>query len=168
MIRVLFVCLGNICRSASAEGVMRQMVEQADLSNQIACDSAGTANYHAGEKVDARMRLHAIRRSYLLESISRQIIPEVDFREFDIIAAMDDNNVRELRRIAPNEELARKICKITDFGSSEYRLVPDPYYGGDEGFELVLDILEDSCSGLLNKLMKESCSSLNKLMKELS
>lgn len=156
MIRVLFVCLGNICRSASAEGVMKTMVEQVGLSDKIECDSAGTANYHAGEMVDSRMRIHAIRRSYVLDSISRQIVPEVDFEKFDLLVAMDDNNVRELHRLAPTKELAAKIHKITDFSTSvdTYNGVPDPYYGGEEGFELVLDILEDSCSALLNKLMK--------------
>lgn len=156
MIRVLFVCLGNICRSASAEGVMKKMVEQVGLQNEIECDSAGTANYHAGEKADARMRLHAIKRSYQLDSISRQINPENDFLKFDMIIAMDDNNVRELQRLAPTPELASKIYKVTDFGSSGYDSVPDPYYGGEEGFELVLDILEESCTALLNVIKKEN------------
>ncbi|MFV0366477.1 MAG: low molecular weight protein-tyrosine-phosphatase [Mangrovibacterium sp.] len=155
MIRVLFVCLGNICRSASAEGVMQKMVEQAGLSGQIECDSAGTANYHEGELADPRMRLHAIRRSYQLDSVARQIVPEVDFEKFDLLVAMDDNNINDLHQLAPNQELAKKICKVTDFASADYSHVPDPYYGGEEGFELVLDILEESCSGLLNQLMKK-------------
>lgn len=134
---------------------MQDMVERAGLSDEIECDSAGTANYHEGEKADSRMRIHAIRRSYQLVSISRQIIPIVDFKKFDLIVAMDDNNVRELHKISPNPELAQKICKITDFGSSDYNAVPDPYYGGEDGFELVLDILEESCSALLNELMKK-------------
>ncbi|MFV0553700.1 MAG: low molecular weight protein-tyrosine-phosphatase [Mangrovibacterium sp.] len=155
MIRVLFVCLGNICRSASAEGVMKTMVAQAGLSDQIECDSAGTADFHEGEGADPRMRLHAIRRSYQLDSVARRIVPEVDFEKFDLIIAMDNNNFRDLNRLAPNSMLAKKICKMTDFGSPDYDQVPDPYYGGEDGFELVLDILEESCSGLLNRLMNE-------------
>lgn len=149
--KVLFVCLGNICRSAGAEAVFSQLVENANLSSEIQCDSAGTAGYHAGEPADTRMVLHARKRGYKITSISRQITRE-DFSRFDFIVGMDDSNITDLKEMAPNQNARNKISKITDYGNDFNTSVPDPYYGGADGFELVLDILENSCTGLLAKL----------------
>ena len=151
--RVLFVCLGNICRSPSAEAVFNSILEDRGLQEQIECDSAGTTGYHAGETADKRMQYHAIQRGYRLTSIARPIDPEVDFDKFDYIVGMDDNNVWDLRKMARTPEDLDKIYKMTDFFTGRrYQSVPDPYYGGDDGFELVLDILEESCSGLMNDI----------------
>ncbi len=152
--KVLFVCLGNICRSVSAEAVFTHLVKNAELSDQIQCDSAGTAGYHAGEPADTRMVLHARKRGYKITSISRQIILD-DFNKFDFIIGMDDSNVADLKEIAPNQDAMNKISKITDYGTDFNTSVPDPYYGGADSFELVLDILENSCIGLLAMLKEK-------------
>jgi protein-tyrosine phosphatase len=154
-VKVLFVCMGNICRSPSAEAVMNNYVAKAGLSEQIVCDSAGTIAYHAGESADARMQQHALKRGYRLTSISRQITP-TDFREFDYVIAMDDENLRDLKPFIPNEKQTQKISKMTDYCSKRNPgFVPDPYYGGAAGFEQVLDILEDACDGLLKTICNE-------------
>ncbi|WP_423128841.1 low molecular weight protein-tyrosine-phosphatase [Gaoshiqia sp. Z1-71] len=151
--RILFVCLGNICRSPSAEAVFNGMIKKEGLQDVIECDSAGTAGYHEGERADQRMQSHAIRRGYRLTSISRKFRPETDFDQFDFIIGMDDQNVNDLQDMASNSDDLNKIYKMTDFCSNGgHYSVPDPYYGGSEGFELVLDILEDACQGLLNEL----------------
>lgn len=153
--RVLFVCLGNICRSPSAEAVFNGLLKKRGLENEIECDSAGTAGYHVGEPADQRMQSHAMRRGYRLTSISRKFKPEFDFDQFDFIVGMDDYNVDDLRQLASNTEELNKIYKMTDFCSNGgFDSVPDPYYGGSSGFELVLDILEDSCEGLLNEVQE--------------
>jgi len=154
-IRVLFVCLGNICRSPSAEAIMRKLVDDAGLSDRIEIDSAGTMGYHEGELPDSRMRQHGSRRGYKLDSRSRPVRMD-DFYEFDYIIGMDDQNVADLKRKAPDVESLDKIHRMTNFAvHMMHDHVPDPYYGGASGFELVLDILEDSCKGLLNKLTTE-------------
>lgn len=151
-IRLLFVCMGNICRSPSAEAVMKKVVEDAGLQDRIEIDSAGTIGYHAGEPADSRMRAHASRRGYRLDSISRRVETE-DFYNFDMMIGMDDHNMSELKRKAPDWDSVQKIHKMTDFSTNHlHDHVPDPYYGGDSGFELVLDILEDCCEGLLDYL----------------
>ena len=151
--KILFVCLGNICRSPSAEAVFRELVRREGMDQSIECDSAGTASYHIGEPADQRMQSHAIRRGYKLTSIARKFKPEYDFDNFDCIVAMDDYNEADLRNMASDTDELNKIVKITDFCSKgDYESVPDPYYGGDDGFELVLDILEDACEGLLNEI----------------
>lgn len=153
--RVLFVCLGNICRSPSAEAVFNNILEKKGLQEQIECESAGTIGYHAGEPADRRMQSHAEKRGYHLTSISRPVDPLVDFDKFDYVIGMDDNNVWDLKKMARSSDDIRKIRKMTDFSSvNGYRAVPDPYYGGEDGFELVLDILEDACEGLLNEIQK--------------
>ena len=153
--KILFVCLGNICRSPSAEAVMHGIVEKRESNHCFEIDSAGVIAAHAGEPADARMKRHALKRGYQLTSISRPVVPAADFDYFDLIVAMDDQNVRDLMAMAPNEEARGKIVKMTDFSVvKSYDEVPDPYYGGDAGFELVLDLLEDACQGLYNHLMK--------------
>lgn len=151
--KILFICLGNICRSPSAEAVMKAVVEKAGLSDTIYIDSAGISGYHDGESADKRMMTHAIRRGYNLTSISRRIRPLTDYDDFDIIIGMDNQNIEDLNVLAPNEEVKAKIHKMTEFCTThKIETVPDPYFGGSEGFELVLDLLEDACKGLLNKI----------------
>ncbi len=151
--KVLFVCLGNICRSPAAEGVFKYKVKERGLEHAFEIDSAGTAGYHAGEPADKRMQKHALKRGYNLTSISRKFNPAVDFDKFDWVVAMDNENVSNLKRMARGPEDVDKISKMTDFRKTwNYTEIPDPYYGGDDGFELVLDMLEDACEGLLEKL----------------
>ncbi len=148
--KILFVCLGNICRSPAAEGVMQRLVEQEGLSDRIWCDSAGTYGGHAGERADSRMRRAASARGYDLRSVSRQLRTD-DFEKFDMIVTMDDSNDERVHRLAPSVEVVQKIWRMTDFcrHNPDATHVPDPYYEGIEGFEKVLDLLEDACSGLL-------------------
>ena len=155
MKKILFVCLGNICRSSSAEEIMRTLVKQAGLEQEIEMDSAGILNYHQGELPDIRMRMHASRRGYELTHRSRPVCTD-DFFEFDWLIGMDDRNIQDLKDRAPSPEAEKKICRMTDFCRvKQVDYVPDPYYGGAQGFENVLDILEDACSGLLEEIRKE-------------
>ena len=151
--RILFVCLGNICRSSSAEGVMRSMLEKEGIDDEFIIDSAGILSYHEGELPDARMRMHAARRGYNLTHRSRPVKTE-DFYHFDLIIGMDDRNIDDLKERAPSPEECNKIRRMTDFcvQMSHSDHVPDPYYGGAEGFEYVLDLLEDACGGLLKEI----------------
>lgn len=156
MIKVLFVCLGNICRSPAAEAVFNAMIRKNSLENELQCDSAGTAAYHAGEPADYRMRQTAKKRGFSCTSISRRVNSKSDFERFDYIVAMDRQNLKDLNAMAQNESDRNKIFLMTDFASSrKYDSIPDPYYGGDAGFELVLDILEDACQGLISKLQEK-------------
>jgi len=151
--RILFVCLGNICRSPAAEIVMRQLVVDNNLEDKIELDSAGLLDYHEGEMADIRMRQHVRERGYDRTHRSRPI-RRADFKYFDLIVCMDDENLRELQRLASGDE-KQKLHKLTAFcrdGAHDH--VPDPYYGGAEGFELVLDIVEDACKGLLEHINK--------------
>ena len=153
MKRILFVCLGNICRSSTAEAVMKHLVSQAGREWEFEIDSAGILSYHRGELPDPRMRAHAARRGYTLDHRSRPVCTD-DFLHFDLIIGMDDRNLDDLRDRAPSPEACRKICRITDY-CTRYTWadhVPDPYYGGADGFEQVLDLLEDACAGLLRSL----------------
>jgi len=156
MVNILFVCLGNICRSPAAEAVFNAMIKKNGLEARVQCDSAGTAAYHVGEPADYRMRQFANNRGYQCTSISRQVNPKHDFEHFDYIMAMDRQNLNDLKAMARNESDRRKLFLMTDYADSgKYNSVPDPYYGGDAGFELVLDILEESCSGLIKKLQEK-------------
>lgn len=149
---LLFVCLGNICRSPSAEGVMKALVEQRNVAEQYYIDSAGTAAYHQGEPADARMRQHASRRGYDLTSVARKVKIE-DFNDFDYIVAMDNDNYRNLMQMTTDKEQQSRVVKMVDFATEhQVDVVPDPYYGGEEGFEKVLDILEDATKGFLAHL----------------
>lgn len=146
-VKVLFVCLGNICRSPAAEGVMRRIVEEGGEGSRWVIDSAGTGRYHIGQLPDNRMRVHARRRGLELTHRCRQVC-EQDFDDFDIIIGMDSDNVRNLRRVAPTPEAEDKIVPMAAFVdmAMRYDHIPDPYYEGAEGFELVLDLLENGCS----------------------
>lgn len=152
-IRVLFVCLGNICRSPAAEGVLRSIVDAGGEPSRWVIDSAGTGRYHIGDLPDKRMRVHAARRGYTLDHRCRQVA-ESDFDRFDLIIPMDASNEQNLRRLAPDPESERKIVAMAAWVglASRYDHIPDPYYEGAEGFELVLDLLEDGCRNLYESL----------------
>jgi protein-tyrosine phosphatase len=146
--KVLFVCLGNICRSPAAEGIMKAIAEKQGWGDKLEIDSAGTAGYHTGELPDARMRRHGARRGYTFDSLSRKFSPR-DFERFDIILAMDDNNYYDIRYLSPDAESESKVRRMVEFSERfQHGHVPDPYYMGADGFELVLDLLEDACQGL--------------------
>lgn len=151
--KILFVCLGNICRSPAAHAVMQAVVEREGLQSQIEIDSAGTYGGHAGEQPDARMRAAAKPRGYSLTHRARQF-GEEDFFDFDMIVVMDDSNYRNVERLSPERKYMSKVRRFVEFCSEHphYSYVPDPYYEGREGFELVLDMLEDGCEGLLAEL----------------
>ena len=152
--KILFVCLGNICRSSSAEEIMRTFIKREGLADRIEVDSAGILSYHQGEMPDSRMRMHAYHRGYELTHRSRLVCLE-DFLEFDMIIGMDDRNIQDLKERAPSPEAEGKIYRMTDFCRTKLvDYVPDPYYGGAQGFENVLDILEDACGGLLHEIKK--------------
>ncbi len=150
--RILFVCLGNICRSPSAEAVFRHYVAEAGLSEFFAIDSAGTSGHHAGEPADGRMRAHAARRGYDLTSRSRPLTYD-DYFDYDYIVVMDDRNLRDVLDRMPALELRDKVTKLTDWWEdAPIDHIPDPYYGGAEGFEHVLDLLEKCCPSLLKSI----------------
>ena len=153
---ILFVCLGNICRSPAAQGIMESMIEAEGLQQIIKIDSAGLYSGHAGELPDKRMRLHAGKRGYNLIHRSRKV-KESDFEDFDLIVAMDDSNYSRLKAISPTVEGEKKVAKMIDYVKAfpQYHSVPDPYYEGAEGFELVLDLLEDGCRNLLDIIKGE-------------
>tara|TARA_R110000868_G_scaffold99515_3_gene273783 strand:- start:820 stop:1293 length:474 start_codon:yes stop_codon:yes gene_type:complete len=152
-IRVLFVCLGNICRSPAAHGVFEDLVASAGLGDTIFVDSAGTSGFHSGQKADKRMREHASKRGYDLTSLSRKIDAS-DFESFDKILVMDDRNLKDVSKINPAKQ--NKITKLTQYCTKHsVDHVPDPYYGGAAGFEQVLDIVEDACKNLLLEIQKE-------------
>lgn len=151
--KILFVCWGNICRSPSAEAVFNAKIKEHNVNAYFEADSAGTIAAHAGEMADARMQMHAQKRGYNLSSRSRKIEPE-DFDTFDYIIAMDHQNYRTLCNIASKQALD-KIQYMTSY-CRKYTEdeVPDPYYGGADGFEQVLDLLEDAIEGLIESLQK--------------
>lgn len=149
---ILFVCWGNICRSPAAENVMRQLLEKANRP-QILCDSAGTLDAHAGSSPDPRMSAAGKRRGLPMTGRTRGVRRE-DFEKFDLILAMDHANKSDLQSIAPNSTAMEKVQLFCEYcRNHEDSEVPDPYYGGPQGFEHVLDLLEDGCSGLLEKIL---------------
>lgn len=151
-IKVLFVCMGNLCRSPMAEGVFRGQVAQAGLDGRIAIDSAGTHDYHIGEPPDPRAQQAAGRRGYDLSMLRGRQVTRADFSEFDYVLAMDATNLRALERLCPSQH-AHKLKLFMEFGANvALREVPDPYYGGEQGFEQVLDMVEEASQGLLEHL----------------
>ena len=151
--KILFVCMGNICRSPAAEGIAKKLAEKRGLDGTIEIDSAGTLDYHTGESPDERMIRHASKRGYRLDSQARQFNSKKDFEYFDYIVTMDDDNFSEITSLDKNNKYSDKVFKMVSFGSKlKVDEVPDPYYTGRDGFEYVLDILEDSIEGLLKKV----------------
>ena len=151
--RVLFVCLGNICRSPAAQGIFEDMVIKRGLEDKIYADSAGTYAGHRGELPDPRMRRAAAERGYNLTHRSRPIT-EDDFFDFDMIIVMDDSNYERVSRLAPERKNLDKLYRMAEFTTDfpDYTYVPDPYYEGAEGFYLVLNMLENGCSNLLDAI----------------
>ena len=148
---VLFVCMGNICRSPTAEGVFRYHAEQAGVAERLDIDSAGTHAYHTGEPPDRRARAAAERRGMTLDNIYARRVATEDFERFDYIIAMDEDNLARLHDESP-EEHRGKLRLFLEFGDGDEREVPDPYYGGAAGFERVLDLVEAASRGLLETL----------------
>ncbi|MGU7816021.1 low molecular weight protein-tyrosine-phosphatase [Burkholderia sp. AW49-1] len=151
-VAICFVCLGNICRSPTAEGVMRHQVEAAGLADRIAIDSAGTGDWHVGEPPDTRAQAAASTRGYDLSALRARQVSAVDFERFDLLLAMDEANFAELRRRCPpgHRDKVRLLMEFAP-GATETE-VADPYFGGAQGFEQVLDQVERACAGLLDTL----------------
>jgi protein-tyrosine phosphatase len=148
--RLLFVCLGNICRSPSAENIMNYLIKEAGLETQIVCDSAGTSSYHIGAPPDRRMRAAAAKLGIDLQGRARQL-KKSDLEKFDLILAMDRENYQDIIYLDPENRYRHKIRLMCDFATQHgNREVPDPYYGGEEGFNYVIDLLLDACAGLLD------------------
>ncbi|MBX3666340.1 MAG: low molecular weight phosphotyrosine protein phosphatase [Burkholderiales bacterium] len=154
MTRVLFVCMGNICRSPTAEGVFRRLVEAEGLAGRIHIDSAGTHDYHIGDPPDARAQAAAARRGYDLSQLRARQVTRADFTAFDYVLAMDEHNRGLLLQQCPPEHRA-KVRLFLEFAAGEVPAeVPDPYYGGPQGFEQVLDLVENAARGLLCEITK--------------
>ena len=153
-IKVLFVCMGNICRSPSAEGVFRDKVSEAGLSDKINIDSAGTHAYHVGNPADLRSQEAAIKRNFDLSAQRARKVEISDFDEFDYVIAMDMSNVDDLKGICPagREDKINLFLKFAN--NSSKKEVPDPYYGSGNGFEIVLDLIEDAADGLITHLQE--------------
>lgn len=155
MIKILFVCLGNICRSPTAEGVFRHLLQQRGLDNKVLVDSAGTSGWHIGDPPDERTMEEALRRGVDLRPLRGRGVDCRDFEEFDYLVAMDDQNLTALGRSCPHA-LQGKLYRFTDFAPDlEEREVPDPYYGGARGFARVYDIVEACSQGLLKALEED-------------
>jgi len=154
-LRLLFVCLGNICRSPTAEGVMRTLVAQAGMSESVEIDSAGTGAWHVGSPADARASATALAHGVALDSVARQVILD-DFEGFDVVLAMDRENLRALSFLAQNDEQRARIHLLREFdpasAGAENLDVPDPYYGAGDGFEEVYDLVQAACAGLLERI----------------
>lgn len=145
--------MGNICRSPAAEGIAKELAEKRGLDGKVEIDSAGTLDYHEGESPDQRMIKHASKRGYKLDSKARQFNPEKDFEHFDYILTMDNENYYEITSLDKRNQFKNKVFKMVSFGNKiKANEVPDPYYSGSDGFENVLDILEDAIEGLFNKV----------------
>ena len=153
--RLLFVCLGNICRSPSAENIMRHLLTQRQMIAKISCDSAGTASYHVGNPPDRRMTAAAKRRSIDLVGQARQF-EAADFEQFDWVLAMDKDNYANILRLDPTGKYRHKVKLMCEFCRHHSDPeVPDPYYGGPEGFDYVIDLLLDACEGFLDFLAQQ-------------
>ncbi len=151
---ILFVCLGNICRSPAAQAVMQRLVDERGLTDRFYIDSAGIGGWHVGDLPDKRMRVHARLRGYELTHRARKV-QSSDFEDFDLIVGMDAANIDDLCSLAATIEQQDKVVMMGDYIRQypNYDHVPDPYYEGSEGFELVLDLLEDACDNLLNEVL---------------
>ena len=151
--KLLFVCLGNICRSPSAENIMNHLIEQDNLTEVIVCDSAGTSSYHIGSPPDRRMAAAAAERGIILKGKARQF-QKSDFEEFDLILAMDRENYRDILSLDRLGKYRHKVRSICEFCTHhQEKEVPDPYYGGPEGFDYVIDLLMDACESLLQQIV---------------
>jgi len=157
-VRLLFVCMGNICRSPTAEAVMRDLVAREGLEGEIVIDSAGTGGWHVGSPPDERSTAAAKARGIVMEGAARQVTA-ADFDDYDLLLAADRENVGALRALAPDAEVAAKIRLLREFDEVSARAgdlaIPDPYYGGPSGFEDVLDLVDAACRGLLETLRAE-------------
>ena len=153
MVKVLFVCMGNICRSPTAEGVFRHMVEQSDTGDKISIDSAGTHAYHVGNPPDGRAQDAALKRDIDLSRQRARRVSCDDFEEFDYVIAMDESNRSDLLSICP-DGYEDRIHLFLDFSGCDESEVPDPYYGQGRGFEIVLNLVEDASDGLLQHIRK--------------
>ncbi|MDJ0632135.1 MAG: low molecular weight protein-tyrosine-phosphatase [Xenococcaceae cyanobacterium MO_188.B29] len=150
--KLLFVCLGNICRSPSAENIMNYLIKEANLKDKIICDSAGTSGYHIGAAPDRRMSAAAAKRGIKLQGKSRKLQPS-DLVNFDLILAMDRENYRDILYLDREGKYDKKVVLMCNFAKNyPEKEVPDPYYGGQEGFDKVIDLLLDSCEGLLEHI----------------
>ncbi len=150
MVKVLFVCMGNICRSPMAEGMFRWMLEGVGLTEKVYVDSAGTHSYHIGAPPDTRSQATALRRGVNLRSLRARQVTAEDLAEFDYVLAMDRDNFEHLLALSQDQELRRRIQLFLDFAPDlPEREVPDPYYGGSGGFERVMDLVEEAAQGLL-------------------
>ena len=152
-IRLLFVCLGNICRSPAAESVMRRLVEEKGLSHLFYINSAGIGAWHTGQLPDKRMRVQGAARGYVFDHRAQQVRRE-DFSRYDYLIGMDEENLHDLRRLAGDKKQAEKILCLADYlrKYAGETTIPDPYYGGTKDFIRALDLIEDACQGLLEKL----------------
>lgn len=154
--RLLFICLGNICRSPAAEGVMRAKVHAAHKDDEFMIDSAGIGDWHVGQLPDRRMRERGALRGYRFDSHARQI-RQSDFDDFDLLLVMDSDNYRIVTAKAPTEEACQKVRMLTDYlpEGSKATVVPDPYYGDMSDFDYALDLIEEACDGLLSALVED-------------
>jgi protein-tyrosine phosphatase len=152
MMKLLFVCLGNICRSPAAENIMNHLAAEAGMSRQIESDSAGTGGYHIGSPPDRRMQAAAAKRHLPMVGSARQFT-KADFTAFDLILAMDRENYHNILALDPQEQYRDKVKLMCDYATHHSdKEVPDPYFGGAEGFDYVIDLLTDACGGLLAQL----------------
>ena len=150
--KLLFVCLGNICRSPSAENIMNHLIREAGLTEEIVCDSAGTSAYHVGSIPDRRMNAAANEKGIELTGRARQFKAQ-DFERFDLILAMDRENYRDIIYLDGEGKYEDKVKMMCSFAANhDDKEVPDPYYGGDAGFRYVIELLFDACDGLLQEL----------------
>ncbi len=150
---ILFVCLGNICRSPTGEAILNKLVTEQGLSDSFHIESAGTGDYHVGERPDPRTRHHGEKRGLKFESLAQQFNPQQHFDFFDYILCMDQNNLQNLRQKDPTQKYHSKILSIMSFApDSGYSIVPDPYTGGPQDFELVIDLLESACQNFLKHI----------------
>lgn len=152
--KVLFVCLGNICRSPTAEGVFRRTLEQAGMADAVQIDSCGVGNWHIGKAPDARAQQAALLRGIDLSGLRARQLSEQDFHDFDYVLGMDQDNLRAMRDLKPANSQAH-VGLLLDFSGTPGAEVPDPYYGGDEGFESVLNMIEAASEGLIRHLKRE-------------